>query len=1103
MGVKCECGTTLKNVVGLRKHQRNVCKLTERIGNDALTEECCVCGRKFISLQSLNLHKSSSHPVEYNLQLEHEVKSKPRNKLWTDAEVDMLARLEVAHITSEDKSTSLNDFLAVKLKRTVNSIKGRRKRPDYRNLVKEYLDNPSFNSRAAPTSPETDSGSDDSFKSTNSSINEIDSETPINARLQENVINESSRSPKGSYSARYMASNCAVLTTDPVVDDTSSARYMATRGVSTYSDVVEQHLQHIAALDEYINYREAINNLLINTNVGGTINNLVAQLLPGATRRQGIQRKTRGSKRHLPAPMTETPHKKPKSNYSKRAHLYKRWQEMYISDKKNLAAKLVSGESPDAISSFPDIISVEAEYTKIFSDPSPSDNHPVNLVDYGPDLTYRPFLYEDILSSLHDVKPSSPGPDKVTSNDLKKSDPRLLEVLFNGIIFTGHLPSSFNECRTTLVPKKGDPLNVNNWRPITITSVLARLFNRMLAKRLSSIALHCAQRGFRPVDGCLANTILLQTAIKQLRAKAQPYNITTIDLRKAFDTVSHHSIPRALKRVGVHTKTIRLITSMYSGCTTTIRCGRKTTSPIQMNRGVKQGDPLSPAIFNLVMDELLCDLDHNIGISIGDAQTAAIAYADDVLLIGPSDEAVSYNLERLNKFLVDRGLQVNVAKCTTMSVRRVPKKKKLFCASDSIIAMNGTRLPVIGPGDFFKYLGRNYDFSGVEKTDSTTLKSTIANLVTAGLKPNQKLDLLRNYIIPRAIHDLQYPGITAKTLKTCDLSIKGAVKRILHLPAQTSNAFLHARTRDGGLGICKLADIIPVILHNRLQKLASSNDVWSAAALNSTQGRSVLRRLQKQMKNGSTGEALKNKMRRDLEISYSGNGTSQGNGTSANGNWVYQPPPFWTGRDYVRAVQLKGNLLPTRGIPANPPEQRGCRAGCARQESLCHVLQRCPATHWSRVKRHDRIVQLLARAASKPNSKYKVETEPRIRCSDGVLRKPDLVFLNEKSIIVCDVGIHWEGPCPLTDAFNQKINYYSNEAFTEGLRNKYGNKDIHITAYILGARGTWCSLNNTLKELIGLTRYQVNETIWDTMKGSWTIHSDFYRRTSRTSAAIP
>lgn len=60
---------------------------------------------------------------------------------------------------------------------------------------------------------------------------------------------------------------------------------------------------------------------------------------------------------------------------------------------------------------------------------------------------------------------------------------------------------------------------------------------------------------------------------------------------------------------------------------------------------------------------------------------------------------------------------------------------------------------------------------------------------------------------------------------------------------------------------------------------------------------------------------------------------------SASRSWLPNPPTGWRGREFVRAVQLRNNNLPTAALPSNPTKARICRAGCLQEENIYHVLQ--------------------------------------------------------------------------------------------------------------------------------------------------------------------
>lgn len=105
----------------------------------------------------------------------------------------------------------------------------------------------------------------------------------------------------------------------------------------------------------------------------------------------------------------------------------------------------------------------------------------------------------------------------------------------------------------------------------------------------------------------------------------------------------------------------------------------------------------------------------------------------------------------------------------------------------------------------------------------------------------------------------------------------------------------------------------------------------------------------------------------------------------------------------MEAIKLTINALPTRSrVMRGIQGSRTCRAGCNSIETMGHVLQVCPRTHGSRVKRHDKILNKLKGLLE--GKGFKVKKEPVIQTSLG-LRKPDMVILKDNNATVLDLQI--------------------------------------------------------------------------------------------------
>ena len=116
------------------------------------------------------------------------------------------------------------------------------------------------------------------------------------------------------------------------------------------------------------------------------------------------------------------------------------------------------------------------------------------------------------------------------------------------------MPTDLCEARTTLIPKVVGATEPSKFRPITVSSLLTRLYHRIVAKRIEALC-PCSERqkAFRRGDGIAENVFLVDQLIRDhtLRKTPKQLFLCFLDVAKAFDSVSHESLLAACSRAGI------------------------------------------------------------------------------------------------------------------------------------------------------------------------------------------------------------------------------------------------------------------------------------------------------------------------------------------------------------------------------------------------------------------------------------------------------------------------------------------------------------------------------------------------------------------------
>ena len=242
---------------------------------------------------------------------------------------------------------------------------------------------------------------------------------------------------------------------------------------------------------------------------------------------------------------------------------------------------------------------------------------------------------------------------------------------------TGSLPVSCQRAVLSLLPKKGDLALLKNWRPVALLCTDYKVLSRALSNRLKDILgilVQTDQSYCVPDRKIMDNIFLIRDVIDVCRSQNVNFGIVALDQEKAFDRVDHCYLFSALRAFGIGDGFLAWIGLLYSGAQCMVKMGAGLSRPIPVQRGIRQGCPLSGQLYTLAIEPLLCMLRGRLsGLSLPgssdlDRPLTVSAYADDVNIFVSSQGDIKCLQDTLSLYEKASSARVNWAKSEALLV---------------------------------------------------------------------------------------------------------------------------------------------------------------------------------------------------------------------------------------------------------------------------------------------------------------------------------------------------------------------------------------------------------------------------------------------------
>ena len=425
---------------------------------------------------------------------------------------------------------------------------------------------------------------------------------------------------------------------------------------------------------------------------------------------------------------------------------------------------------------------------------------------------------QEVDNALHKLKKDkATGVDEVSAEILlhtrDKIKPFLCKV-FNKIFESGYFPIQWGIA--TIIPlfKKGDRDVCDHYRGISLLSITSKVFTSVINNRLYSWAednnkINEEQAGFRKSYSTIDHIFTLHSMASNCLygTKRSKLYAAFIDFQKAFDTVNRDKLWEVLVRIGVSTKMIGILKSMYLHVKAIVRQGVEKTQEINCPIGVRQGCLLSPLLFSLLVAEIAYQVaaGGRAGYQMipGAQEIFALLFADDIVLLSLTPIGLQTQINNLKVAAENLGLIVNLNKSKVLVFRKggyLGRLEHWHYGDQPIEVVNS-----------YKYLGYTLttklsteiplsEFAGRAKNKVLTIFKTLYKL--GKIESDIFFKLFDSQVLPMLIYASEVWGLASKdTLQTIEKVHMFACKRMLGVTPRTPNTLVQGELNRYPLAI--------------------------------------------------------------------------------------------------------------------------------------------------------------------------------------------------------------------------------------------------------------------------------------------------------------
>ena len=268
---------------------------------------------------------------------------------------------------------------------------------------------------------------------------------------------------------------------------------------------------------------------------------------------------------------------------------------------------------------------------------------------------------------FHQKNNKSPGMDNLIAETFKISYDiisRFLLKLYNRLFLNGDYLRAWGDGFIVPIFKGGDKDDAQNYRGITLINILSKVYSQILLNRLTPWSdrenkLSSNQFGFQKGKSTVDCIFIFSSIIsKTLNAGCKLYCVF-LDYEKEFDKIDRSFLWHKLISENVSSKLVKTLKSMYTTVKSCIRYRSTISGFFDLHIGLKQGDPSSPLMFTLFINDIIGNINSNFlhNFTIDEMKIFMILYADDAIVFANTPDVLQSMLNDIDTYCTAWGLK--------------------------------------------------------------------------------------------------------------------------------------------------------------------------------------------------------------------------------------------------------------------------------------------------------------------------------------------------------------------------------------------------------------------------------------------------------------